>query len=77
MEDDGRLIRILEEQLLGNIDDNGQENKGGEQGPYLGCCRQLGEVLGHGARHLVENTHDGVARIDRKTTRRRGIRDSR
>lgn len=38
VEDDGRLIGVLEEQLLGDIDDDGQGNEGGEQNPYLGSC---------------------------------------
>lgn len=38
VEDDGRLIGVLEEKLLGDIDGDGQRNEGGEDSPYLGCC---------------------------------------
>lgn len=38
VEDDGRLIGVLEEQLLGDIDDDGQEKEAGEQNPYLRGC---------------------------------------
>lgn len=38
VEDDGRLVGVLEEQLLGDIHDDGQEKEAGEQDPYLRGC---------------------------------------
>lgn len=61
VEDNGRLIWVLEEKLLGDIDDDRERDEDSEENPNLGSRGHLVEVMGHWARHLLEDTH-GVAR---------------
>lgn len=57
MEDDRGLIGVLVEDLVQDIEDDGEKDKAKEDDGDLRSGAQLVEVLGRGSYHLLEEAH--------------------
>lgn len=62
MEYHGRLIGVLEEDLLRDIEDDREDDEGGEAQADLGGEGQLLVVREQRLQLLLEDTHDGSVR---------------
>lgn len=59
VEDERRLIGVLEQQLLQDIEDDGDQDKGGEAGGDDDGRGRVGGKVAKGAGDVGEKTHDG------------------
>lgn len=64
MEDDGRLIGVLEKNLLRNIDDDGDGEEDEQRDTDLRAGAQLLEVVDKLARHFIDETHGDRRCVD-------------
>lgn len=65
-EDDRRLVGVLEEDLLRDVDDDRQGDKGRHHNANLRSSAHVGEALGHRARYVLEDTHEERCSHSRK-----------
>lgn len=73
VEDDRRLVGIFEEDLLGNIDDDGQNQEGEHRDTDLRASAELLEVVNGLGRHLVDKTHGNVGEVQCRGQSCRGL----
>lgn len=59
VEDDGGFVGALEEELLSDVDDDGDSEEGEHGDTNLRAGAHLGQVLGGLAHHFVDETHGG------------------
>ena len=62
MEYYGRLIGVLEENLIRNVEDDGKDDKSNEGDSNLGCYSELLKGLLERLNGLLKNTHCGERR---------------
>lgn len=76
MEDDRRLVGVLEEDLLGDIDKDGQDQEGEHGDTNLRAGAELLKVVDGLGRHLVDETHGNVGGdcLSRRGTKREWMR---
>lgn len=74
VEDDRRLIGVLEHQLVQDIENNREHNNGGRNDADLGRRAQLAELLGQRPCDIFEEPHGGAGRVERCTAPVEGYR---
>lgn len=74
MEDDRRLIGVLEHQLIQDIENNREHNDGDRNDADLGRRAQLAELLGQRPCDIFEEPHGGAGTLRRCTAPVEGYR---
>lgn len=72
MEDEGRLIGVLEHQLIQDIENNRENDDGGGDDADLRCRAQLAEPLGQRPCYLFEEPHRSAQMLGRCTGSKEG-----